>query len=188
MPAEATRVSDPAADPALLPAWLMLGSMTLPGRPEHVRDARGFVARAVGDDPRADTALLLTSELVTNAIVHSRSRRAGGTVAVVVAKNAAGLLVTVTDNGSESGVPVAAGQAGDEHGNGLVLVETLADSWGCLRSDSRTTVWFRLGAGQPEDDYAAGLLRDHDPPAGRLIHLGSRLSRNACMPSRASGS
>jgi anti-sigma regulatory factor (Ser/Thr protein kinase) len=187
MPVEATRITDPAADPALLPAWLMVGSITLPGRREHVREARSFVARAIGDDPRADTALLLTSELVTNAIVHSRSRHSGGTVALVVAGNAAGLLVTVTDNGSESGVPVVGAAAGDEHGNGLVLVETLADSWGYLHSDSRTTVWFRLGADDPEGDDA-GLLHDQDPPAGQLIHLGSRLSRNACMPSRASGS
>jgi anti-sigma regulatory factor (Ser/Thr protein kinase) len=188
MPVEATRITDPAADPALLPAWLMLGSMTLPGRREHVREARSFVARAIGDDPRADTALLLTSELVTNAIVHSRSRHSGGTVALVVARNAAGLLVTVTDNGSDSGVPVVSAAAGDEHGNGLVLVETLADAWGYLRSESRTMVWFRLGADLPEEDCAAGLLRGQDPPAGQLIHLGSRFSRNACMPSRASGS
>src|SRR5690242_9890192 len=80
MPAEATHISDAAAEPALLPHWLILGRVLLPGRPEYVREARKFVARAIGaDHPRADAALLLTSELVTNAVTHSRSGLPGGT-------------------------------------------------------------------------------------------------------------
>ena len=149
MPVEVTRASDPAAEPALLPAWLMLGSLTMPGLPEHVSDARRLVARAVGDHPRADAAQLLTSEVVTNAILHSRSRLPGGTVAIVVARNSAGLLVTVTDNGSDANVPVVRNTPEAEHGNGLLLVETLADVWGYLHNDERTMVWFRLLADRP---------------------------------------
>jgi anti-sigma regulatory factor (Ser/Thr protein kinase) len=164
MPLEATRTSDPAADPALLPRWMMLGSMTLPGRPEHVREARTLVARTLGDDPRADSALLLTSEVVTNAVVHSRSRLPGGTVAVVAAVSAAGLIITVTDNGSDSGVPAVRNSPGtDDHGNGLLLVESLADEWGFLRDDQSTTVWFRLSAdGSPLGSPDCGLLPDPD--------------------------
>lgn len=164
MPLEATRTSDPAAGPAL-PRWVMLGSMTLPGRPEHVREARMLVARTLGDDPRADTALLLTSEVVTNAVVHSRSRLAGGTVAVVAALSAAGLIITVTDNGSDSNVPeVRSNPDTDDHGNGLLLVESLADEWGYLRDDQTTTVWFRLSAdGSPLDGPDCGLLPVPDP-------------------------
>src|ERR1022692_3622076 len=61
MPAEATDTSDRIAAPALLPHWLILGSVTLPGQPAYVREARRLVAAAVGaDHPRADTVLLLT--------------------------------------------------------------------------------------------------------------------------------
>lgn len=145
MPAEATRTSDPAADPALLPHWLILGSMTLLGRPENVRAARQFVTRTIGDDhPKADAAILLTSELVTNAVTHSRSRLPGGTIELAVATKFSGLLISVTDNGSDSNVPTIGVGPGRESGNGLLLVESLADAWGYLHDPARTVVWFRL--------------------------------------------
>jgi len=148
MPAEATHVSDPVADPALLTHWLVLGRVTLPGDPRHVRSARTFVARTMGaDHPRADEALLLTSELVTNAVTHSRSRLPGGMVKVVVATKASSLLISVTDDGSDSTEPAITGIAGGEHGNGLLLTESIADLWGYLRNPQRTMVWFKLCAG-----------------------------------------
>jgi anti-sigma regulatory factor (Ser/Thr protein kinase) len=148
MAAEATRTSDPAADPALLPQWLILGSLTLLGRPDHVRAARQFVTRIIGHDhPKADAAMLLTSELVTNAVMHSRSRLPGGTIELVVSTNSSGLLISVTDNGSDSTVPSIGVSPGGEGGNGLLLVENLADVWGYLHDSTRTLVWFRLCRG-----------------------------------------
>ena len=145
MPAEATRASDPATDPALLTHWLTLGSVTLPGQPQQVSVARRFVAGAIGaGHPQADTALLLTSELVTNAVTHSRSRLPGGTVDVVVATRPSGLLISVTDDGSADQVPVVSSRPGAENGNGLLLVTRLANIWGHSRAAGRTTVWFRL--------------------------------------------
>src|SRR6266567_2901749 len=150
MPTEATHASDPVADPALLTHWFMLGSLTVAGDPREVRAARKFVAKTVGaDHPRADAALLLTSELVTNAVTHSRSRRPGGTVEVVVATKAAGLLISVTDDGSDSTVPAIRSRPGGENGNGLLLVESLADAWGYLPSSRRMMVWFRLSRCPP---------------------------------------
>ena len=175
MPAEATHVSDPVADPALLTHWLILGSITLPGDPQHVRSARTFVARTIGaDHPRADEALLLTSELVTNAVTHSRSRLPGGTVEVVVATRASGLLISVTDDGADSTVPAIMSIAGGEHGNGLLLTETIADVWGYLQNPRRTMVWFKLLAhGRFQPDSEPGLLRGQEAPrrqAGGTAH------------------
>ena len=70
-------------------ATAILGSATIPGRPEEVSGARAFVARTLstaGKTPAvdADTATLLTSELVTNAIVHTASGAHGGTVTIVL--------------------------------------------------------------------------------------------------------
>ena len=145
MPAEATHISDAAAGPALLPNWLILGRVLLPGRPEYVREARKFVARAIGaDHPSADTALLLTSELVTNALTHSRSGLPGGTIELIVAAKVASLLISVTDNGADASAPAIGNDPGGQSGNGLVLVESLADAWGYLCEPARTVVWFRL--------------------------------------------
>src|SRR5579859_3724082 len=145
-----TYVRDPIADPALLTHWLVLGSLTLPGEPQHVRSARTFVAHAIGArHARADEALLLTSELVTNAVTHTRSRLPGGTVTVVVSEKAWTLLISVTDDGSESTVPAIRTAEGGEHGNGLLLAATIADIWGYVQHASRTTVWVKLGAQSP---------------------------------------
>jgi anti-sigma regulatory factor (Ser/Thr protein kinase) len=147
MAAKLTYVSDPAADPALLPHWLTLGRLTLPGQPQHVRQARQFVACTIGEDHRhCDTALLLTSELVTNAVTHSRSGRPGGTVDLVVSATCSALLIAVTDGGSETGPPAISSQPGGTNGNGLILVDSLSDGWGYRQESGRTAVWFRLRA------------------------------------------
>jgi anti-sigma regulatory factor (Ser/Thr protein kinase) len=173
MPAEATHISDPAADPALLPHWLILGSLMLLGRPEYVREARKFVARTIGPDhPRADTALLLTSELVTNAVAHSKSRLPGGTIEVVVAARAAGLLIFVTDNGSDTTVPTIGNDPGGESGNGLLLVERLADAWGYLRDPARTVVWFRLCTNEWQPHGLEAALLPGWVPPWRTIACG----------------
>jgi anti-sigma regulatory factor (Ser/Thr protein kinase) len=147
MPAE-TRASAPIADPALLFYWVILGRITLPGLPEQVREARHFVARAIGDGhAQADTALLLTSELVTNAVRHSRSGLPGGTVELIVAAKAASLLISVIDSGSDVARPQNGTNPGGESGNGLLLVESLSDDWGFASHGGRTVVWFQLGPG-----------------------------------------
>src|ERR1700729_2923924 len=87
---------------------IVLGSLTIPGRPEQVATARAFVARTlsshqVGADD--DTATLLTSEIVTNAVRHTKSGVDGGTVTIVVIGVPQGLLVEIIDGGS-AGSPV----------------------------------------------------------------------------------
>ncbi len=140
-------VSDPVADPALLPHWLTLGRLTLPGQPQHVRLARRFVADTVGEKHRqCDTALLLTSELVTNAVRHSRSGRPGGTLDLVVSATCSALLISVIDDGSQTRLPAISAPPGGISGNGLVLVDGLSDGWGYRHESGRTAVWFRLRA------------------------------------------
>ena len=55
-----------------------------PGQEDQVRCARDFVRRIIGPDcPMLDEAVLLTSELCTNALQHTGSG-AGGTFEVTV--------------------------------------------------------------------------------------------------------
>jgi len=145
MAAAAARASDPASVGAGMLGGMVLGSLTIPGRPEHVREARAFAAKALGDlHPALDNIALLTSELVTNAIVHSRSHRNGGAVQVVIAESAGGVRVEVSDQGSELSSPVVRSEVFTADGHGLFLVQSIADQWGYVRDDNGTTVWFWL--------------------------------------------
>ena len=126
----------------------VLCRLTLPGRPDHVREARSLVAKALGDlHPRLDDAVLMTSELVTNAVLHTNSRRLGGTVMITVLESAGGVRVEVADSGSELSAPVVRAEKFSADGHGLFLVQNLADQWGYLRNESGTTVWFWLARG-----------------------------------------
>ena len=137
----------------------VLGSLTIPGRPEQVATARAFVSRTLGahevgaDD---DAATLLTSEIVTNAIQHTKSGVEGGTVTIVIIGVPRGVLVEIIDDGS-AGTPVVKGDLYAAEGHGLFLVQHLAAQWGYLRDPAGTTVWFHLPA--------AGASRQAPEPA-----------------------
>jgi anti-sigma regulatory factor (Ser/Thr protein kinase) len=144
---------------------MVLGSLTIPGRPEQVGLARAFVARTLGANQvgaDADAATLLTSEIVTNAIQHTKSGVDGGTVTIVVIGVSRGVLVEIIDDGS-AGTPVVKGDLYAAEGHGLFLVQHLASQWGYLRDSAGTTVWFHLPATyEPQRDAGPP-----GPPAGR---------------------
>lgn len=143
MAATAARASEPAELLAARAGGAVLGQLTIPGRPEHVREARAFAAKALGDlHPALDNVVLLTSELVTNAITHSRSHHRGGAVHVVITESEGGVRVEVCDQGSELSAPVVRSEVFASDGHGLFLVQSLADQWGYLRDDNCTSVWF----------------------------------------------
>jgi len=131
----------------------VLGSVTIHGRAEEVSGARAFITRtlaATGKGQRVDSdaATLLTSELVTNAIVHTASGSPDGSVTVVVVDVTDGVLIEVIDDGS-GGTPVVKGDLLAADGHGLYLVQQMAAQWGYLRAPAGTTVWFHLAADHP---------------------------------------
>ncbi len=133
----------PRATGAAVPA--IVGSMTIAGLTRNVAEARAFVARTLGAaHPCTDEAVLLCSELVTNAVLHSESGRPGGTVTVVVLGLPGAVRVEVVDNGSARSTPVVKAEVCEPHGHGLFLVEQLAEDWGYTRDEVGTMVWFRL--------------------------------------------
>jgi anti-sigma regulatory factor (Ser/Thr protein kinase) len=112
---------------------------SFPGLPEAVGAARSWVAGFFPVPAAAADAALMTSELVTNAILYSASRLPGGQVTVSIGIAGGSLRVDVIDQGEIA--PCMAGRRG--LGQGLVLVAALADTSG---ADGRNH-WFALRAG-----------------------------------------
>lgn len=128
----------------------------LPGTPESVSAARQIARELLGDDhPAIDTTMLLISELVTNAVLHSRSGEPAGRVAVVLCSGPAGILIQVSDDGGPSEPRVSGMPAGDpEHGYGLLLVDALADRWGSICSPEGRVTWCRISSEAHHDHEA----------------------------------
>ena len=116
--------------------------ISLPADLQSVRVARRFVqARCVSlglSDDRRDDALLLASELVTNAVLHGRSE-----VCVEVTPRGGGVRIAVLDENSRHPVPVPEDPNALD-GRGLALVDALAESWGVEERPMGKAVWFEL--------------------------------------------
>lgn len=117
----------------------VLGIATFAGRQEDVGRAREFVSHTLRHHSQHETAVLLTSELVTNGVVHG-----AGTVTVMVVRTADAVRVEVTDSGACGHPLVRAGDADAENGRGMFLVDCLAARWGHLRAETGLTTWFEL--------------------------------------------
>lgn len=112
-----------------------------PGAEASVGHARQFTADALSAWPAAkrDVALLMVSELATNALQHADSA-----FSVAIDGDRGAVRVEVSDSGD--GVPALRSPAAlDPSGRGLRLVDSLASEWGVRWNDPPgKTVWFRL--------------------------------------------
>ncbi|WP_240506323.1 ATP-binding protein [Thermoactinospora rubra] len=116
----------------------------LPGAPAQVSRARTIVTGALGrDHPLHDDCVLLTSELATNAVLHSHSGDGGG-FTLTVRASAAGVRVCVEDDGSDRPPCACRTAPRDTSGRGLPLIEALSHRWGFSREGGCNTVWFEL--------------------------------------------
>jgi anti-sigma regulatory factor (Ser/Thr protein kinase) len=110
-------------------------SLTSPG------DARRFVGGLLVGVTTAGViaeATLLTSELVTNALVH-----AGSPMVVKVVVAGASFRIEVSDSGA--GIPaVASVDPTAVGGRGLALVRDMSSAWGVTQHGTGKTVWFSL--------------------------------------------
>ena len=102
------------------------------------REVRAAIG-AWGTDVDADVAVLLASDLVTNAI----TRGEGKTITLAVRCTAGRLRVDVHDAWRALPLVFDAG-ASAAAGPGLALVATLADEWGTFRTPAGMAVYFVL--------------------------------------------
>lgn len=121
------------------------------GLPAHLASAAEARCRTrawlrghpVGEDA-AETAVLIISELVANAVTHG-----GGDLVSCGLHLANGLLrIEVTDHGTGQARPVIRRPAPDDaSGRGLLLVDTLSCAWGVIPVElSGWTVWAAVRA------------------------------------------
>lgn len=112
-----------------------------------VATARAFVRDTLqgwGYSDVVDDAVVLTSELVTNAVIH-----AGTSADVLCLRTGEGVRVEVADRYPEREIPLQSGGStfahpDRENGRGLLLCAALASRWGVDYTQTHKQVWFQL--------------------------------------------
>ena len=131
-------VADEQGDAAHAPSVRLCHPPTAGSVATARRLVRGFLSPALPEH-LVRVAVLLTSELVTNAVVHATTP-----FRLDVVADGDGLVrVAVTDGAAGVAEPARTIDAA-EHGRGLQLVDALSSRWGseCLPEGKR--VWFEL--------------------------------------------
>jgi anti-sigma regulatory factor (Ser/Thr protein kinase) len=95
-----------------------------------------YVREELGEQQRED-AMLIASELVTNAFVHG-----DGEIRFVVSRVEDRLRIDVLDEGHPDRIHVVPEEERDDGGRGLWVVQQLASDWGAV--DDRAHVWAEL--------------------------------------------
>ncbi len=147
MPADAEQL---AAAPAQL-------TIILPPLPEAAGMARRAMREALASwvlEHLIESATLLTSELVGNAVRHARTEGSALELRLHLAGNLLRIEVLDTDPRTPT---LRDGNVLEEGGFGLVLVDALADNWGVRRTNRGKAVWFELRSMRPGE-------HDHQPP------------------------
>ncbi|MET8222050.1 SpoIIE family protein phosphatase [Streptomyces sp. NPDC005301] len=133
--------------------------------PERVAGARQQLRELLHDwacDDQVDSAVLMTSEMVTNVLVHTDAD------ALLVAQLSGDtgerrLRVEVTDGSDDLPHKRRPGELASS-GRGLVLMELLADAWGVDPRGQGKSIWFELyeSSGKSDDPPDFGLSDDGD--------------------------
>ncbi|GII85927.1 hypothetical protein Ssi03_39170 [Sphaerisporangium siamense] len=143
----------------------LLGVTELVGTPESVSRARAYVREKLGvDHPALDDVILLVSEVVTNAVVHSDSRN-GGRITLALADFHDFVRVDVVDAGGGT-ITRTSDDPCAEGGRGLLLLETLAHRWNVHKTSTDRTVWFDVTyerKNTPTDPLLAESATDSSP-------------------------
>ncbi|MFJ9822450.1 ATP-binding protein [Streptomyces sp. NPDC101151] len=128
-------------------------SWPLPRELTSVRRARRLVTAQLEEwalEDLVDTAELLASELVTNALRHTR-----GPLRLNLQVRDSRLRCEVEDADSTGPVRVVV-DADAEGGRGTELLDLLAEGWGSIRTATGKTTWFELPAKAPSAEDSFG--------------------------------
>jgi PAS domain S-box-containing protein len=110
-------------------------------QPPSVGEARRLVREAISESEHeslAERAVLLVSEVVTNALLH-----AGTPIDLAATVDPRGIRVEVHDGSPHLPVRRRYGPTAGT-GRGLMMLEEMADDWGVSPEESGKTVWFEI--------------------------------------------
>ncbi len=119
-------------------------SVTLPAAPQAARLARQATQQALivwRLTHVSDTAVLLVSELVTNAVRHARTELSDMWLRLEI--DGDWLRIEVEDGDPRHPQPRTL-TGPEESGLGFVLVDALADKWGVYETSTGKAVWAEL--------------------------------------------
>ncbi|MDF2092661.1 SpoIIE family protein phosphatase [Knoellia sp. 3-2P3] len=123
-----------------MPTQPMRAHHTFAADARSVSQARLFARRTLeewGAEDLVDSATLLVSELVTNAVVH-----AGTTALLRLRLDAQVLRLEVEDRHPSRSLPLGAQEPTDaESGRGLLITSALASAWGVEYTGTSKSVW-----------------------------------------------
>jgi serine/threonine-protein kinase RsbW len=117
-------------------------SRVFAAQPLQVAHARRFVSGVLAGLGVADDVVLCVSELASNAVLHSSSRRPGGQFAVRIWMTARGWVRTEVEDRGGPWAPDP--EAGEEHGRGLLIVSGLSTRWGIAGCNAGRVAWLEL--------------------------------------------
>jgi anti-sigma regulatory factor (Ser/Thr protein kinase) len=162
-------------------------SFAISASPESVGLARKMtedVLRAWTSPVDEFTAMLLLSEVFTNALLHGVNQRSAAMarIGVELVETETGLHVEVHDPNQGKHDDVVANHATvqSESGRGLDLVEALAASWGCKHTPSGKLVFFDVLA--PAFEQGREVVEGPRAPAACVVNR--RSLRHAAPESR----
>jgi serine phosphatase RsbU (regulator of sigma subunit)/anti-sigma regulatory factor (Ser/Thr protein kinase) len=173
----------------------LLATAAYEPEPAAAAAARRFVRETLrrwhvgnGSSRLIDDTVLLTSELVTNAVVHAGTqiqvtcRLDGGEVEVAVRdRHPARMIPELPARPDSPAGAVVAAESGEPaprtSGRGLLLPAALASSWGVTYARAAKAVWFRIssapvanGAGNGDGGVTHGVSQDEAPQMDMIRH------------------
>jgi anti-sigma regulatory factor (Ser/Thr protein kinase) len=118
----------------------------VPGRPEVVPALRALVGSLLPHHHALEDIRLMATEVITNAIRHTRSGEPNGTLTVTVLDLGYAARVEVIDQGGIKGRPHLRDDTkrDSEDGYGLQLVAALAATWEAVTWCEGSKTWFEI--------------------------------------------
>ncbi len=113
--------------------------------PSSVGEARRFVDATLQswfESSVAEVVVLLTSEVVTNVVLHAGPHQAGDEMVMGIVWDENVIRVEVADHASH--MPVVRKSPDAIGGRGLPLLDALASAWGVTPDDTGKVVWFEV--------------------------------------------
>ncbi|QKW02626.1 ATP-binding protein [Streptomyces sp. NA02536] len=115
-----------------------------PGLPEEVAHVRHFIAALLQEQGPVDDAVLVVSELATNAVRHTLSGSVGGWFLVVIGLGDDLVRIEVVDQGGDRVPHLCDATGQEEGGRGLQMIAACAKDWGVKTWPEGRSVWADL--------------------------------------------